>query len=124
MKKKITLAFIFNLILVNYAFAQKKDLNSTLQNKNVIEEIANSETWLGLLHIRKNSKPSQLINSNQFFITWNKDFSPYNELIETIKLIYGKNSKQNTCKYPARTYFLNKKLSFNNDNLNRIIQML
>ena len=68
-------------------------------------QIYNDPIWHSLLHL-KNNEPQ--INTPTFLLSY-KNFNPKNELYATVSNFL--NNKKSICKYPARYYWLEEKLS-------------
>ncbi len=128
--KKALYFLIFSLFFIQPAFSQDKSyLNELLTNAKKLN-LSQDIQWHRLLHLKKSLIGlgyHSLIDEPEFFLA--KDFgaNPEKELEETIKAFFVRKSSQNEdlnlhaqCKFPARYFWLKKKLSFDSSRLPEI----
>jgi len=74
-----------------------------------IKELAQTEQWLALLHIKPTKEQSDLqsyVDDNSFFIADDGAINPESELLASINAL--RLTQETQCKFPARTAFLFK----------------
>ena len=104
-KKGSPLASLFLFAFSNWSFAATpEDVIQQAFTRNLHEDL----TWHALIH-SSDDKPS--IRGSSFLLSRDK-FSPKNELVETIRVLYaGDSGSGEKCRYPARNKWIAEKLA-------------
>lgn len=105
--------YLFLLLVIPFFIHAQKFPNPII-NQALALKLYDSHVWKNLLHVKSNI-PS--INDSTFLLS-HSNFSLKNELQMTIKSFFNTNIQNNNhgiCKYPARFFWLKKKLNLNDD---------
>ncbi len=96
---KSILAIILSMVIIS--------IKSNAQTPLVIKELAQTEQWLALLHIKPKTTKSNLqsyVDDKAFFLADDGAINPENELLASINAL--KEFRDTQCKFPARAKFL------------------